>query len=153
MKRGRKLTSAQRQQLLTCYLEQGYDAAKPPAESLWRTREISSATGAQKRSHQQLSAQGPGRRPQGKIGRSALAMGYREGPGGGMKNAPIDRAVVVAPAATLSVRLKRLPRRHRIAHLRALIRRQPFYSIRREELAALLDDEMTESRGKENHAV
>jgi hypothetical protein len=34
MKRGPKLTSAQRQQLLTCYLEQGYDAAKPLAESL-----------------------------------------------------------------------------------------------------------------------
>ena len=80
-------------------------------------------------------------------------MGYREGPGGGMKSAPIDRAVVVAAAATLSVRLRRLPRRHRIAHLRALIRRQPFYSIRREELTAFLHDEMTASRGKENHAV
>ena len=34
MKRGPKLTSAQRQQLLTCYLEQGYDAAKPLVESL-----------------------------------------------------------------------------------------------------------------------
>ena len=42
MKRGRKLTSAQRQQLLTCYLEQGYDAAKPLAENptLQRLREL-----------------------------------------------------------------------------------------------------------------
>jgi hypothetical protein len=40
-------------------------------------------------------------------------------------------------------RMKPLPRRHRVAHLRALIRRQPLRSVRREELAALLRDAMT----------
>jgi hypothetical protein len=34
MKRGPKLTAAQLEQLLSCYLEQGYDAAEPLAESL-----------------------------------------------------------------------------------------------------------------------
>ena len=46
-------------------------------------------------------------------------------------------------AAILTGRMKPLPRRHRLAHLRALIRRQPAGSIRRERLAALLRDEMT----------
>jgi len=40
--------------------------------------------------------------------------------------------------ALMLVRMKPLPRRHRIAHLRALLRRQPALSVRREELAALL---------------
>jgi GcrA cell cycle regulator len=39
-------------------------------------------------------------------------------------------------------RLKRLPRRHRIAHLRALIGLQPESSGRRDELSGLLRDEM-----------
>jgi hypothetical protein len=39
-------------------------------------------------------------------------------------------------------RMKPLPRRHRIAHLRALIRLQPAGSIRGQELAALLRGEM-----------
>lgn len=38
----------------------------------------------------------------------------------------------------MAIRMKRLPLRHRIAHLRALIRQQPAHSIRREELVALL---------------
>lgn len=33
MKRGPKLSPAQRQQLLTCYLENGFHAARPLAES------------------------------------------------------------------------------------------------------------------------
>jgi|SoimicmetaTmtLAB_FD_contig_31_5507728_length_289_multi_1_in_0_out_0_1 hypothetical protein len=70
-----------------------------------------------------------------------------------MKNAPIDRAGAATPVATVLIRMKRLPLRHRIAHLRALIRRQPPCSIRREELAALLRDEMTAQPGKESHAV
>ena len=38
--------------------------------------------------------------------------------------------------AIMIIRMKRLPRRHRIAHLRALIPQQPAHSIRREELVA-----------------
>lgn len=45
--------------------------------------------------------------------------------------------------AIMIIRMKRLPRRHRIAHLRALIAQQPAHSIRREELVALLRDEMS----------
>ena len=52
----------------------------------------------------------------------------------------------------LAVRLKRLPRRHRLAHLRALIQQQPIRSSRREELIALLRDEMSASPGKEVRA-
>ncbi len=40
------------------------------------------------------------------------------------------------------VRMKRLPRQHRIAHLRALIRHAPASSSRRQELLALLRDEV-----------
>jgi hypothetical protein len=48
-------------------------------------------------------------------------------------------------ASTISAeRMKRLPRRHRIAHLRALIRQTPAPSIRGFELAALLRDEAAE---------
>ena len=38
--------------------------------------------------------------------------------------------------AIMVIRMKPLPRRHRIAHLRALIPQQPAHSIRREELVA-----------------
>jgi hypothetical protein len=48
------------------------------------------------------------------------------------------------PALAIMIRrMKPLPRRHRAAHLRALIRRQPLRSVRRKELAALLRDAMT----------
>lgn len=56
------------------------------------------------------------------------------------------------PVAEMIVRMKRLPRRHRIAHLRALITREPACSIRREELAALLRDEMTAQFAQEGRA-
>jgi hypothetical protein len=42
------------------------------------------------------------------------------------------------PAAIMAGRMKRLPRRHRIAHLRALIVRQPIRSLRRMDLVSLL---------------
>ena len=42
----------------------------------------------------------------------------------------------------MAVRLKRLPRQHRIAHLRALINQTPAPSIRSFELLALLRDEV-----------
>jgi hypothetical protein len=45
--------------------------------------------------------------------------------------------------ATMVVRMKPLPLRHRLAHLRALIRQQPARSARRQELAAMLGDEIT----------
>jgi len=49
-------------------------------------------------------------------------------------------------------RMKPLARRHRIAHLRALIQQQPFRSSRRQELIALLNDEMSVPPGKEVRA-
>jgi len=44
-------------------------------------------------------------------------------------------------------RMKPLARSHRIAHLRALIQQQPTQSTRREELVALLRDEMSAPPG------
>jgi hypothetical protein len=44
--------------------------------------------------------------------------------------------------AIMHIRMKPLPRRHRIAHLRALLRRPMACPVRRDELAALLRDEM-----------
>jgi hypothetical protein len=44
--------------------------------------------------------------------------------------------------AVMVSRMKPLPRHHRIAHLRALIRQQPLGSIRSAELTALLREEM-----------
>ena len=46
-------------------------------------------------------------------------------------------------------KMKRLPRRHRIAHLRALIAREPVGSSRREQMAVLLGDEMTAPSGRQ----
>ena len=58
------------------------------------------------------------------------------------------------PTPTIMViRMKPLPRRHRIAHLRALIPQQPAHSIRREELVALLRDEMLARSGEETRAM
>jgi hypothetical protein len=48
--------------------------------------------------------------------------------------------------------MRPLPRRHRVAHLRALIRQLPLVSIRRVQLAALLRDEMTLPCGNEGCA-
>jgi hypothetical protein len=42
-------------------------------------------------------------------------------------------------------RLKRLPRRHRIAHLRALIRLQPVGCARRDELSERLREEIADA--------
>jgi hypothetical protein len=43
----------------------------------------------------------------------------------------------------MAMRMMRLPHRHRIAHLCALIRQQSMRSIRRRELVTLLRAEMT----------
>ena len=45
----------------------------------------------------------------------------------------------------LADRLKRLPRRHRIAHLRALIGLEPEAGGRRDELSGLLRQEMSDA--------
>jgi hypothetical protein len=55
--------------------------------------------------------------------------------------------------AIMVIWIKPLPRRHRIAHLRALIRQQPARSIRREELVALLCDEMLARPREETRAT
>jgi hypothetical protein len=56
------------------------------------------------------------------------------------------------PVTIMADRMKPLARRHRLAHLRALIQQQPIRSSRREELVALLRDEMSASPGKEVRA-
>lgn len=48
----------------------------------------------------------------------------------------------------MAARLKRLPRRHRLAHLRALIRRDRLCPVRRLELTALLQDEQEEQSAR-----
>jgi hypothetical protein len=46
------------------------------------------------------------------------------------------------PVAIIVVRMKPLPHWHRIAHLRALLRRRPAGSLRRGQLAPLLRAEL-----------
>ena len=58
------------------------------------------------------------------------------GSGGGMKNVAVT---------CVAGRLKRLPARHRIAHLRALIGLQPEGCGRRDELSELLRDEISDA--------
>lgn len=55
--------------------------------------------------------------------------------------------------SVMAIRMKPLPRRHRTAHLRALIRQQPEHSIRGVELAALLREEIMAEAGNEDRAV
>jgi hypothetical protein len=50
-----------------------------------------------------------------------------------------------AAVTCMAGRLKRLPRRHRIAHLRALIGLQPEGCGRRDELSELLRDEISDA--------
>ena len=57
-----------------------------------------------------------------------------------------------ADPAVMVVRMKRFARRHRIAHLRALMTQQPAGSVRKEDLAALLREEMTVPTGKKTRA-
>jgi hypothetical protein len=51
-------------------------------------------------------------------------------------------SLIHASVAEVRIRMQCLPRRHRIAHLRALMARLPSRSIRRQGLAALLRDEL-----------
>ena len=55
--------------------------------------------------------------------------------------------------APLPVRIKRLPLRHRLAHLRALIRREPAGSVRAHELVALLRDQSAATPANENRSL
>jgi hypothetical protein len=54
--------------------------------------------------------------------------------------------------AHLAVRIKRLPPRHRLAHLRALIRRGPAGSSRNCGLVALLRDQLAALPANEDRA-
>jgi len=63
----------------------------------------------------------------------------------------MKRGLKPTPVAIMANRMKPPARRHRIAHLRALIQ-QPICSSRREELMALLRDEMSAPPGKEVRA-
>src|ERR1700722_2895519 len=79
----------------------------------------------------------------------AIETGRRHGRtqagGGGMKREPkptLKAAAVNTSVAVMVFRMRPLPRRHRIAHLRALIGQTPLGSIRRVQLVALLRDEM-----------
>jgi hypothetical protein len=56
------------------------------------------------------------------------------------------------PMDVMAFRMKPLSPRHRIAHLRALISQLPDGSIRRDQLAALLREEMTAPPANENRA-
>src|SRR3954471_18300411 len=74
-----------------------------------------------------------------RTGRARRARGehrFAAGGGGDMKNTAV---------ACMAGRLKRLPRRHRIAHLRALIGLQPVSCHRRNELSELLHEEMADA--------
>lgn len=54
---------------------------------------------------------------------------------------------------TISIKIRqmaRLPRQHRIAHLRSLILDLPVRSVRRKELEVLLQDEVTKQLRKES---
>ena len=57
------------------------------------------------------------------------------------------------PMDVMAARMEPLSPRHRIAHLRALIRRESDGSIRRVELASLLRDEVTARPANENRAA
>jgi hypothetical protein len=59
---------------------------------------------------------------------------------------------MATPIDVMIARMKLLPRRHRIAHLRALIRHEPDGSIRRDQLASLLRDQLTARPANENRA-
>jgi hypothetical protein len=58
----------------------------------------------------------------------------------------------MTPISILIKRMARLPRHHRIAHLKAIIRELPARSIRRQELQLLLREEVTAQLRKENAA-
>ncbi len=56
------------------------------------------------------------------------------------------------PACIVAARIRLLSPRHRLAHLRALIRQQAVGSTRWKELAALLREQLPPARANENRA-
>jgi hypothetical protein len=56
------------------------------------------------------------------------------------------------PVAGVRVRMRRLPLRLRLAHLRALVRRAPAGCARTPELVALLRDQLAATPANENHS-
>jgi hypothetical protein len=61
-------------------------------------------------------------------------------------------ATMNTSVAMMVFRMRPLPRRHRIAHLRALIGQTPRGSIRRAQLVELLRDETSLLPGEESRA-
>jgi hypothetical protein len=59
----------------------------------------------------------------------------------------------MTPISILIRRMARLPRHHRIAHLRAILPNYPERSVERKNLEALLKDEMTKQLKSENRAA
>ena len=60
----------------------------------------------------------------------------------------------MSPAVAVMInRMKPLPRRHRIAHLRALVRQPSLSARRRDELAALLRAELMASPPKQGRVT
>lgn len=55
--------------------------------------------------------------------------------------------------AVIAVRIKRLSPRHRLAHLRALVRREPAGSDRRPGLVALLHNQLAVTPANENRSL
>ena len=53
----------------------------------------------------------------------------------------------------LAARMKRLSRQHRLAHLRALVRREPAGSTHRYRLVALLLDQLAALPANENRSL
>jgi hypothetical protein len=60
----------------------------------------------------------------------------------------MNRAQKPVTVEVVAARMKLLARQHRVAHLQALIHRQPAGSFRRHALAALLRHEMAKRPGK-----
>jgi hypothetical protein len=58
-----------------------------------------------------------------------------------------------AKVTVMAMRIKRLSPRHRLAHLRALIRREPADSIRRLTLVALLREQLAALPANDNRSL
>lgn len=58
-----------------------------------------------------------------------------------------------ADITVMAARIKRLSPRHRLAHLRALIRREPAGSNRRDGLVALLRDPFATTPANDNRSL
>lgn len=59
----------------------------------------------------------------------------------------------MTPISIMIKKMARLPRHHRISHLKAIILELPVRSIRRQELTHLLREEMTAQIKAENRAA